>query len=398
MNIDQLSGHDFEDLVEKLIRKMGFITEERKRSSDGGVDIKAINEQPILKGVYIIQCKRYEKPIGEPIIRDLFGVISSERANKGILITNAVFSKAAERFAENKQIELIDGYKLAELFEKHLDKQMELDTDSYIVPDKYRLSFDYLESEVKRINRRKQEVVERRIFINPKIYNNDKAFINYCGRKASKLLSLTEVFKNQVLHFNTLWGSFPGTHAGYVNNQELKRHCRELINTLELIEKEWEDALSINPLRNLVRLHNTLVNIYNPYFNTFSELLEKLSMAVNAPEKVLSDSGSTEGSLTVYLTVTGDEAKAFARELKRAKGEWCFIATVIYQDINAPEVVALRQWRDQVLRYKPLGNLLIQIYYSYGSYLAKLIDKSSTLRRIAKLLMDAFVSKTFNNK
>ena len=53
MDIDNLSGHDFEDLTEELIKKLGFTTEERKRSVDGGIDIRAISEQPIFKGLYI---------------------------------------------------------------------------------------------------------------------------------------------------------------------------------------------------------------------------------------------------------------------------------------------------------------------------------------------------------
>ena len=35
-NIDKLDGVEFEDLIEKLISKMGFITERTKRSFDGG--------------------------------------------------------------------------------------------------------------------------------------------------------------------------------------------------------------------------------------------------------------------------------------------------------------------------------------------------------------------------
>lgn len=67
----------------------------------------------------IIQCKRYSGSVGEPIIRDLYGVITSERANKGILMTTGHFTKSAIAFAEGKQIELIDGEKLDTLLKKH---------------------------------------------------------------------------------------------------------------------------------------------------------------------------------------------------------------------------------------------------------------------------------------
>jgi len=44
MNLNNMSGHEFEEFIEKLIQKMGFVTEERRKSADGGIDLKAINE------------------------------------------------------------------------------------------------------------------------------------------------------------------------------------------------------------------------------------------------------------------------------------------------------------------------------------------------------------------
>jgi len=167
MDIDKISGHDFEDLVEKLIKQLGFITEERKRSADGGIDIRAINEQPILKGLYIIQCKRYSNTISESIIRDLFGVVTSERANKGILITNSTFSKAAENFARNLPLELIDGNKLIELFEKNLDKKFEKENGKLIVPEQYKITFEYLDKEAKRVDKRRQDIRNKKIYLKP---------------------------------------------------------------------------------------------------------------------------------------------------------------------------------------------------------------------------------------
>lgn len=112
MDINSLSGIEFENVCQQLIEKMGFSVETTKASGDGGIDLIANNYQPILSGRYIIQCKRYSGSVGEPIIRDLYGVITSERANKGILITTGYFTKSAISFAGGKQIELIDGAKL----------------------------------------------------------------------------------------------------------------------------------------------------------------------------------------------------------------------------------------------------------------------------------------------
>lgn len=118
-DINSLSGVEFEKVCQQLVENMGFETETTKASGDGGIDLIAYNHQPLLSGKYIIQCKRYSGSVGEPIIRDLYGVITSERANKGILMTTGYFTKSAIAFAEGKPIELIDGGKLHDLLSSY---------------------------------------------------------------------------------------------------------------------------------------------------------------------------------------------------------------------------------------------------------------------------------------
>ena len=67
-----------------------------------------------------VKCKRYSGKVGEPAIRDLYGVVVSQNANKGFLVTNSSFSQQAQNFAEGKNIELIDGNILNSLIKKHL--------------------------------------------------------------------------------------------------------------------------------------------------------------------------------------------------------------------------------------------------------------------------------------
>ncbi len=118
-NVDTLSGVEFENVCQMLVEKMGFTTQTTKASGDGGIDLIAYNHQPFLSGKYIIQCKRYAGSVGEPIIRDLYGVVTSERANKGILMTTGHFTKSAMAFATGKPIELIDGVALKNLLSQY---------------------------------------------------------------------------------------------------------------------------------------------------------------------------------------------------------------------------------------------------------------------------------------
>lgn len=118
MNNLQMSGARFESLCCSLVEKMGFEAEATKASGDGGIDIVAVSHLPFVSGKYVIQCKSYAGNVGEPVIRDLYGVVSAENANKGILMTTGGFTSSASAFAEGKQIELIDGNSLDNLLQQ----------------------------------------------------------------------------------------------------------------------------------------------------------------------------------------------------------------------------------------------------------------------------------------
>lgn len=130
-NLNSLSGTEFEIICKQLVEKMGFVAEMTKTTGDGGIDIVAYNYQPLLSGKYIIQCKRYSGSVGEPIIRDLYGVVTSERANKGILMTTGTFTAPAIRFAEGKPLELIDHSKLDDLFNQYGLTNFSSDSEEY---------------------------------------------------------------------------------------------------------------------------------------------------------------------------------------------------------------------------------------------------------------------------
>jgi len=115
-----LSPIEFEKLVSELLKAMGFKTQITKASHDGGIDVIAILDKPIIGGKYVIQCKRYKNTVPVKVIREPYGVMQSEKANKGILITTSDFSSDGYKFASDKQIELINREKLLQLIREYL--------------------------------------------------------------------------------------------------------------------------------------------------------------------------------------------------------------------------------------------------------------------------------------
>jgi len=108
-NFCEMNGYQFEDYISNLFQKLGFSVEATDYSNDGGIDLVATYEKPIFSGKYIIQCKKWSGPVGQPEVRDLYGVVMDQRANKGILITPSDYTQQAYDFAKGKNIELING-------------------------------------------------------------------------------------------------------------------------------------------------------------------------------------------------------------------------------------------------------------------------------------------------
>jgi restriction system protein len=73
------------------------------------VDCVAYDQRPVLGGKVVIQAKRYRHTVGVSAVRDLFGTMINEGANKGILVTTSGYGPDAFDFAKDKPIELIDG-------------------------------------------------------------------------------------------------------------------------------------------------------------------------------------------------------------------------------------------------------------------------------------------------
>lgn len=101
-----VSAIEFERAVGELFRKSGFEVIHSGQTGDGGVDLTLTKN----KLNYIAQCKRYtHAPIGEPVVRDLYGALVHQRADHGYLIATTRFTAPANEFAKNKPITLIDS-------------------------------------------------------------------------------------------------------------------------------------------------------------------------------------------------------------------------------------------------------------------------------------------------
>jgi len=128
LNLAAMDWEDFEHLVREIFAQefsgQGAEVKVTQASRDGGVDAVVLDPDPIKGGKIIIQAKRYTDTVSVSAVRDLYGTVMSEGANRGILVTTASYGPDAYKFALGKPLTLLDGSQLLFLLEKHGHKAM----------------------------------------------------------------------------------------------------------------------------------------------------------------------------------------------------------------------------------------------------------------------------------
>jgi restriction system protein len=123
VNLAAMDWEDFEHLIRELFEKefasAGGEVKITQASRDWGVDAVAFDPDVIRGGKTVIQAKRYTNTVPVSAVRDLWGTVDNERANKGILVTTSGYGPESYEFAKGKPLVLLDGGNLLSLLEKH---------------------------------------------------------------------------------------------------------------------------------------------------------------------------------------------------------------------------------------------------------------------------------------
>lgn len=111
-SIRQLDWREFEQLLTEVFHRQGYVSEHiGDPAGDGGVDIRLTRDGKTT----LVQCKHWKAwKVDVKVVRELLGVMSSERADYGVVVTSGQFTGEAEDFARKNGIHLI----AADEFEK----------------------------------------------------------------------------------------------------------------------------------------------------------------------------------------------------------------------------------------------------------------------------------------
>lgn len=101
-----LSWREFEMLIGEMFRNKGYNVKETPKGPDGGVDLELRKAGELT----LVQCKQWRATkVGVKVVRELFGVMAARGAVHGYVVTTGEFTPEAIKFAQGRNISLIDG-------------------------------------------------------------------------------------------------------------------------------------------------------------------------------------------------------------------------------------------------------------------------------------------------
>ena len=136
-SIAKLTWKEFEELLAEAYRRDGYeVIENFDAGADGGIDLKLRNKDELV----LVQCKHWKaRKVGVKIVRELYGVIHSEGANRGIVVISGNYTRDAIEFARGKPVTLINGEGLLNLLSQvqksdNINNNVELEKKNPLCP------------------------------------------------------------------------------------------------------------------------------------------------------------------------------------------------------------------------------------------------------------------------
>lgn len=162
-----------------------------------------------------------------------------------------------------------------------------------------------------------------------------------------------------------------------------------------------------NDINSGLSFSNVYINLFIfPFFNTntpFNELNSEKRLFINIINQIdyfeLDDFKAKISNLINTISNKLNEDSYFMSNLsgKSTGNKNCYIATLVYKDIEHPKVEILRNYRDNILSKYFLGKLFIKFYYKFSPKLVKNLERYSSVHNIIRFFLDTIIKKISNN-
>ncbi len=208
----------------------------------------------------------------------------------------------------------------------------------------------------------------------------------------------------------------------YVKDKPKREKLKQVKKEVNYIEKAIEGLLHIklagpdHAANFVANCKKKLVLIRDRFGKSDSDYLELCDMVVNvAINTCLQSLNAMAGKSSYYIpdaknliigikstleyisqldmsTETRNKYNELCTKLGISKSSFCYIATMVYGSYDAPEVMVLRKFRDEVLQRSWLGRKFIRVYYKYSPSLVRKTKNFKITHIIFKLILNPFVN------
>lgn len=116
--------------------------------------------------------------------------------------------------------------------------------------------------------------------------------------------------------------------------------------------------------------------------------------ATNADLKESKDAIDNLDSRHPHLTASTDNSTPKSRAKDPSvKVSKCYIATAVYGSYDAPQVLVLRRFRDEVLSKSLPGRAFVRTYYAVSPPVARRLENAGRVNRIVRRILDKIVRR-----
>ena len=182
-----------------------------------------------------------------------------------------------------------------------------------------------------------------------------------------------------------------GIVAGTFGSNKIRITCLACGNVFKPGEGKYIPAAKdpVNqPSENDLRLNALIKNLETNTENSsgaqpkiFDPLDERILQLCKQGNKLLAVKLYSDET-GVKITIANDYVDNLIKERAPSQGTsgGCFIATACYGNYNSPEVIVLRNYRDEKLLKTFFGKFFVHVYYRVSPFFASIISRSDFLK------------------
>jgi len=111
VSLNDMSGIDFEGFIEHNLKDSGYNVSGTPKTGDQGADVIATKNGK----KYIIQAKRYSKPVSNKAVQEVVAAKNYYQGDFAVVVTNSTFTRSAKALAQKNDVLLVEGSQLTEL-------------------------------------------------------------------------------------------------------------------------------------------------------------------------------------------------------------------------------------------------------------------------------------------